>query len=170
MSHNALTDLPVLYHAQELHYLRVNNNRIKQFSQCVVGSPFFVFCSDLSRGLQMDIWGQVEALADAHVCARAAHQWLVHTQSNLACDGPVLSRLSVVADNEIGPGLPDDIEHCVAMTSLFANDNLLTSLPESMSALTVLAELSKFTSDPPLLMVHVSTALDLFLTEDWLWW
>ena len=27
VSHNMLTDLPVMYHAQELRYLRVNNNR-----------------------------------------------------------------------------------------------------------------------------------------------
>eukprot|EP01043_Picozoa_sp_COSAG02_P032971 COSAG02_NODE_2226_length_9456_cov_6.430587_4_plen_1233_part_00 len=93
VSENYLVDLPVLYHAQELLYLRVSHNEIKQFRQG-------------------KLWRSLTGLKELHI-----------------------------DHNEIGPSLPDEIEHSSHLTLLIANNNRLTSLPDSLASLVELVEL-----------------------------
>ena len=49
--------------------------------------------------------------------------------------------------NQLGPRLPDEMDHCVNLTSLFANNNQLTSLPDTMHSLLELRQLQVQNND-----------------------
>lgn len=104
VSENYLVDLPILYHAQELRYLHISHNNIKQFSQS-------------------KLWTALTGLTELHIDHNEIGPSLPREMEHS-------TQLTVlVANNNRLTSLPDSLVSLVELVELQVQNNALTALP-----------------------------------------